>query len=100
MGMVIGYFGTILLYLDSGEVNAKVAPDDIKNDPKVIAAYLGCRRRYEEVTLWHLWCEFKEVDVHYGPIQALKKVSLTIKLKVEILPWLERMVRVSRRYWV
>jgi branched-chain amino acid transport system ATP-binding protein len=50
MGMVMDISDYIVV-LDHGEVIAKGGPDDIKNDPKVIAAYLGAEEDDEEVTL-------------------------------------------------
>lgn len=49
MGMVMDISDYIVV-LDHGEVIAKGGPDDIKNNPKVIAAYLGAEED-EEVTL-------------------------------------------------
>lgn len=50
MGMVMDISDYIVV-LDHGEVIAKGGPDDIKNNPKVIAAYLGAEEDDEEVTL-------------------------------------------------
>jgi branched-chain amino acid transport system ATP-binding protein len=50
MGMVMNISDYIVV-LDHGVVIAKGGPDDIKNDPKVIAAYLGAEEDDEEVTL-------------------------------------------------
>lgn len=50
MGMVMDISDYIVV-LDHGEVIAKGGPDEIKNNPKVIAAYLGAEEDDEEVTL-------------------------------------------------
>jgi branched-chain amino acid transport system ATP-binding protein len=50
MGMVMDISDYIVV-LDHGQVIAKGGPDDIKNNHKVIAAYLGAEDEDEEVGL-------------------------------------------------
>jgi len=50
MGMVMDISDYIVV-LDHGQVIADGGPDEIKNNPKVIAAYLGAEEDDEEVSL-------------------------------------------------
>ncbi len=76
MGMVMEISDRIIV-LDHGDVIARGAPQAIQANASVIAAYLGAEERGDAPMSQPLLA-FNEVDVFYGPIQALKQVSLTV----------------------
>lgn len=70
MNLVMGVCERIYV-LDHGQLLAEGSPEEIRNHPKVIEAYLG--RKFTMTML-----KVENIDVFYGNIQALRDVSVTV----------------------
>jgi len=79
----------LVLVMDSGRIIASGDPASVRRDPAVVEAYLGSRRERVEVRQAADFTEaadspavpllaLNDVDVHYGPVHALRGVSLRV----------------------
>ena len=73
MSLVMGICEGIAV-LNFGRIIAKGTPDEIRNNPQVIEAYLGKRRLSHADTL----LKVDNINVYYGNIHAVKDISFEV----------------------
>ena len=74
MSLVMGICEGIAV-LNFGRIIAKGTPDEIRNNPQVIAAYLG---KKEGCTMAQTLLKVDNINVFYGNIHAVKDVSFEV----------------------